>query len=308
MTAKCNLIIDSCCDLPKQEIDGEGITLLKFPFHVGYAEFFDDMFQTSSPHDFYEALRKGATPSTAQIPMNVMLEAFEQAAQSGIPTVFLCFSSQLSGTYSTAEMLLEQVKEEHPEAELYLVDTKLASVAEGLLVREAIAQRNKGLTARELAEWAQEARYFVHGFFMVDSLDALARGGRIPKALANIGSKLDVKPLLTFDLEGNLAVAGMARGRKKGFKQMVEYYQKNVLDSNIKAEVIIGDADCPRDAEKLMDMLKKDTNATLFLRAQIGPVIGCHVGPGMLACVMWGVDRREQLSVGDRIAKRVKGA
>ena len=80
-----------------------------------------------------------------------------------------------------------QIMAEHPDAELYLVDTHLASVAEGLLVHEALRQRDKGLTARELAQWAEEARYFVDAEFMVEDLDALRRGGRIPGSVAYAG-------------------------------------------------------------------------------------------------------------------------
>ena len=160
---------------------------------------------------------------------------------------------------------------EHPDAELYLVDTHLASVAEGLLVHEALRQRDKGLTARELAQWAEEARYFVDAEFMVEDLEALRRGGRIPGSVAYAGSKLDVKPMLTIAPDGKLSLAGVARGRKKGIKQLAE------VDDSI-----------------------------LFLESSIGPVIGSHVGPGMIAVVFWGGDKREDMSVADRIARKVK--
>ena len=70
---------------------------------------------------------------------------------------------------------------------------------------------------------------------------------------------------------------------------------------------MIGNADCPKDAQRLKDELEKDDGSILFLESSIGPVIGSHVGPGMIAVVFWGGDKREELSVADRIAKRVKG-
>ncbi len=78
--------------------------------------------------------------------------------------------------------------------QLHIVDTKLASVAEGALVYEALRQRDAGLTAEELVEWAEEARYFLNMMFMVDDLESLRRGGRIPDGVAAAGAKLDVKP------------------------------------------------------------------------------------------------------------------
>ena len=307
MTTKCNLIIDSCCDLPPHLVNVPGVTLLKFPYLMNGAECFDDLFLTGSAQNFYEQMRNGAMPSTAQIPYLAIKEAWRAAAESGVPTVYLCFSSALSGTYNTVLTLMEETREEYPEAELYTVDTALASIAEGFLVNEALRQRNLGLSAANLAKWANEAKYYVHCVFMVDDLEALRRGGRIPAAVANLGAKLDVKPLLNFDLDGSLSMVGIARGRKKGMKAMVEQFEKEADTTADVQTLTMGHADCPKDFEKLCDMVRKTKNEVAIIECNIGPVIGCHVGPNMLALVYWGADRREELNLADRIAKKVKG-
>lgn len=307
MSIRCNLIIDSCCDLPASLVQGDGIKLLQFPYLMNGVQCLDDLFQTGSAHNFYEQMRDGAAPSTAQIPYLAIKEAWREAAQSGVPTVFLCFSSGLSGTYETVMTLMEETKEEFPDAELYLVDTALASIAEGFLVNEAIRQQKLGLSAEELAKWADEAKYFVRCSFMVDDLESLRRGGRIPAAAASIGSKLDVKVLLNFDLDGSLALLGLARGRKKGMKQMVELFAKERYGCDQVPTLTVGSADCPKDMAKLCEMIRKAVDGAAIIECNIGPVIGCHVGPGMLAMVYWGADRRSELSLADRIAKKVKG-
>lgn len=306
MSVQCNLIIDSCCDLPPQLIHDEGITLLKFPYLLNGAECFDDLFLTGSAHSFYEQMREGAMPSTAQIPYLAIKEAWRKAAQSGVPTVYLSFSSALSGTYNTVQTLLEETKAEFPDAELYLVDTALASIAEGFLVNEAFRQRNLGLSACELANWANEAKYYVHCVFMVDDLEALRRGGRIPAAVASIGAKLDVKALLGFDLDGSLALSGVSRGRKKGMKAMVEVLEKSANENESVQTIVAGHADCPKDFEKLCDMARKAKKELNIIECNIGPVIGSHVGPNMLAFAFWDEDRRSDLTLADRIAKKVK--
>lgn len=305
--AKCNLIIDSCCDLPHDVIDREGVRLLEFPYIMDGETFADDLFQSVGAAEFYGGMRKGAEPSTSQLSIPVITEAFNAAAESGVPTVYLSFSSGLSGSFDVAVLVADQVRAEHPDFELHLVDTHLASVAEGLLVYEALHQREKGLTAAELASWAEEARYFVNEEFMVDDLEALRRGGRIPGSVAVAGSALDVKPLLNIDAEGKLALVGVARGRKKGIKQLADYYAKNVAESVARQCVVIGHSDCPKDAQRLKDALLKIDENILFVESFIGPVIGSHVGPDMLAVVFWGHDKRENMSVADRIARRVKG-
>lgn len=307
MSAKCNLIIDSCCDLPFEVIDREGVDLIEFPYIMSDGEHSDDLYRTVSAHEFYESMRNGEEPSTAQISVPTIRSAFQKAIDSKIPTVFLSFSSGLSGSYDVAEMVLAQMKEENPDAELYIVDTLLASVAEALLVYEAIRQRDKGLTAKEMVEWAEEARYYVNAEFMVDDLESLRRGGRIPASVAYAGSKLDVKPLLTIDLDGKLALIGVARGRKKGIKQLADYYAKRAVATTPGQCVVLGHADCEKDCDRLKEALLKVDDGVLFLESYIGPVIGSHVGPGMIAVVFWGPDRREEISVADKIARKVKG-
>ena len=303
----CNLIIDSCCDLPFDVVDREGIELIEFPYIAGDGEHSDDMYRSRSAHDFFDSMRNGDEPSTAQVPLTVYQDVFTRAIESGVPTVCLSFSSGLSGSYNTAMIIRDQLVAEHPEAELYVVDTLLASIAEGFLVYEAIRQRDRGLTAKEMVDWAEEARYFVDAEFMVDDLESLRRGGRIPSTVAYAGAKLDVKPLLNISIEGKLALTGVARGRKKGIRQLAEYCSKRMTDQMPGRCVVIGNADCPKDAARLKELLAKEDDNLLFLESSIGPVIGSHVGPGMLAVVFWGKDRREELSVADRIARKVKG-
>ena len=304
---KCNLIVDSCCDLPPCLLEREGVTLLKFPYIVDGESREDDMFQSSTARAFYDGMRAGKEPSTSQLPISLLSDTFTAAAQAGAPTVYLSFTSGLSGSFDVALMVRDQVLAEYPGFELYVVDTHLASIAEGLLVYEALRQFEKGMSASELAQWAEEARYFVNEGFMVEDLDCLRRGGRIPSSVAIAGAALDVKPLLAIDIDGKLTLTGVARGRKKGIKQMVEFFSKRAATSAAMQTVVIGHSDCEKDLERFKEALLKVNQNLVIIEANIGPVIGSHVGPGMLAMSFWGVDKREDLSVADKIARKVKG-
>lgn len=283
-----------------------GVELLRFPYIMDGEEHIDDMFVTVPSRDFYNRMRKGAEVSTAQIPIPVLQDTFQRAIDSGVPTVYLGFTSGLSGNFGTVELIHEQLMQENPEAELYVVDTHLASIAEGLLVYEAIRQRAKGLSARELVDWANEARFYVNEQFTLDELEWLRKGGRIPSSVAFAGSKLDVKPMLDISLDGKLSLSGVARGRKKGIRQLAEYYKRRTAELGAGTRIVIGSADCPKDVERLKDEIYKVDDTVLFLEASIGPVIGSHVGPGMLAIAFMGQDARDDLSVSDRIARRVR--
>lgn len=311
----CNIIVDSCCELSRDFCEKENLKVLNFTYtetvkHAGGLTGTDDMYESISAHEFYDAMLHGAQPMTSQPSQLVFEEAFNEAIDSAVPTVYLAFSSGISGCYEGAMTALGRICEErgksNEELGLWVVDLKLGSTPQGLLIYEAARQRDKGLTAKELVAWAEEARYYVQTLFMVDNLEALARGGRIPSGVASVGAKLDVKPMLTFDIDGKLAMAGVARGRKKGLRRLAEFYAKNHASDMYSNMAAIGNADAEGDAKRLRDLICKEDDSTMFLETSIGPTIGCHVGPGMISCCFWGEDRRKQTSISDKIAGMVR--
>ena len=302
---KCNLIIDSCCDLPADLVASYQVDLVRFSYNLSDGEYLDDLGVTMSHHEFYERIRKGERPTTTQVPVAELTACFEKALSSGIPTVYFAFTAALSGSYDTASMLAESMLKDYPGAELYVVDTKLPSASEGLLVMEAMRHLDAGLSARELVKWAEEARYYVNGFFTLPDLESLRRGGRIPDMAAVAGAKLDIKPILTYDLDGRLIFKSVARGRKKAVKQLLQLYVDRQSDNSLNT-VLVCAADTPKEQKDLAEqVLKYSHNPITLWQTQIGAVIGSHVGPGMLAIVFWGPDRRKNLSLTDRIAQRV---
>ncbi|MBO4365647.1 MAG: DegV family protein, partial [Eggerthellaceae bacterium] len=306
MAETYQLIIDSCCELPREFWDRPDITMLHFTYQDGEESHVDDLFESVTAHEFYESIRKGATPFTSQPSQAEFEDAFQAALDAGKDAVYLAFSSGISGAYEGAcvarDRVMERRQTSHPR--IYVLDLKIGCTPQSLLIAEAIRHMDRGLTAEELVSWAEEARYYVQTIFMVDDLDALRRGGRIPAGVAYAGAKLDVKPLLSFDIDGKLTMVGVARGRKKGMRAMADFYKK-AHDPHGVAQVGIGNADCPRDAERMSVLVREIDPNAMILRTNIGTTIGCHVGPGMISCCFWGSDRRENLSVSDRIARKI---
>ena len=303
---KCRLVLDSCCDLPAQIFEDAGVEYFEFPFSMNDGEHLDDMWTSMQAKEFYGRLRKGEVSGTAQIPIAELAERIEAWAADGMPTVYLAFSSGLSGTFETVERIAAETRKAHPDFEFFVVDTKLASIAEGLLAYEAIRQRDRGLSAAQLAAWAQEARWFVNCGFTVDELECLRRGGRIPDMAATAGTKLNIKPMLNFHLDGTLNLRGVARGRKKALKSLVSIYNENHREGNGSDEtVLVAHADCEGDMHWVEDHLDRPEGSVPALNCEIGPVIGSHVGPGMVAVAFWGGDRREDISIADKIANKL---
>ncbi len=308
-----HIIVDSCADFSPEVVRSLGVEVVSFSFVMDGEEHADDFWQSMSPHDFYDKMRHGAEATTSAVTPGHYLEVFEAAAKKGVPTVYLAFTRGLSSSIEAARQAADMLRESYPDFELYIVDNLCPSAAAELLAIEAVHQAGNGLSAKELAEWAEEARYYVHGYFTLDNFDALARGGRIPPAAATVGGKLDIKPELSYDLKGALTLRGMCRGRKKALRAIIADFKENRLDEEdlggTPLPVGIVSADADKDAQWLADQLRREPGCAdmPIIFSSVSPVIGAHVGPGMVACVFWGKDRRENLSFTDRLARKVRG-
>lgn len=309
---QCHIIVDSCADFAPEVAKALGVEVISFPFVMSDGEHVDDLWQSMSAHDFYERMRKGEHVTTSAITPGHYMEVFERAAKSGVPTVYLAFTRGLSSSVDAARQAAQMVMDDNPGFELYVVDNLCPSAAAELLAIEAVRQVGNGLTAKELVEWVEEARYYIQGYFTLDSFDALARGGRIPPAAAQVGGKLDIKPELSYDLNGALTLRGMCRGRKKALRAILADFKANYIGSDgviTHMPVGIVSSDAEKDAHWLADQVRKEPGCAdvPIIFSSVSPVIGAHVGPGMVACVFWGKDRRETLSFTDRLARRVRG-
>jgi len=288
----CNLIVDSCSDIPVEFIQKEGITLLKFPYFFGEQEFRDDLFQATSAKEFYDRMRAGEFPTTAQLPLVELIDTFTRVAKSGVPTVYLAFSSGLSKTFEVAQMAADQVRAKHPEMELYLVDSLTCAAGESLFLYEGIRQWEAGLSAKELADWAMEARWKVNMYFTVDSLDWLAHGGRMPSGVAFVGSKLNLKPIMYIGKDGAVSVSGATRGRKKSLAKLRDIYEEKHDPDSPYQQVFCQGGDCIEESDGVLAELRAAHPGLECYGGQTGPTIGTHGGPGVVLLAFWGPDRR----------------
>ena len=306
----CRIIVDSSGDFAPEVVHRLGVEFIPFTYVTPEGEVEDDLWESIGPHEFYETLRKNPELhySTCAITPGRYLEIFEKAAQEGLPTIYLCLTAGLSSSIHNARQAAEMVRENHPGFELYVVDTRCDSAAAELLAIEVTRQAIRGLTARELYEWAREARYFIHGYFTLDGFSALAAGGRIPPAAATVGGKLDIKPELSYDTNGALSLCGMCRGRKKALRAILQDFRDNYShDPSLPLAIVSADAE--KDANWLEKEVRKQEGCSqvTIIRSQVSPILGSHVGPGMVALVFWGTDRREKLSFTDKLARKVRG-
>ncbi len=303
-----HIIVDSCGDFDPAIAQALNVEVVGFPYVVDGEEHIDDLYQSVSAKEFYDSMRRGAYPTTSAVTPGRYYEIFKRAAEEGKPTIYLGFSEALSSSVRSAEEAARMVREEYPGFELAVVDNRCPSGAAQLLAIETVHQANLGASFSDLVAWVEEARNFIHGFFTLENFDALARGGRIPASAASLGGKLDIKPELAYDPSGALTFKRMCRGRKKALRAIVDDFRE-MSDGERSMPVGIITSDAEKDGDWLEALLRKEKGCEemIVVRSSVSPVIGSHVGPGMVALVFWGRDRRERGSLSDRIASKVGG-
>ena len=240
--------------------------------------------------EFYAAQRAGQFASTSQINSTVYLRHFEPCLAAGMDVLYLCFSSGMSGTFQTACLCAEDLREQYPARKILCLDTLCASVGEGFLVREAARKQAEGLSLEELAAWVEEHRLQVCHWFTVDTFDHLKHGGRVSGTAAAVGTLLQIKPMLHVSQAGALEMAEKPRGAKHAMAAQFSRMEWGWTPEESPL-VVVGHGDCPDRAQALAELVQTQFPQAEIYPVPIGPVIGAHTGPGMLALIFWGTER-----------------
>ncbi|GIN79311.1 MULTISPECIES: DegV family protein [Bacillus] len=283
-----HLLADSAADLPKSFYDEHHISFIPLKVLLDEKEY-DDLL-TIQPLDVYEAMREGKAPKTSQPSMMRFKNAFSELAGENKPALYIAFSSELSGTYQTAVMAANEVKEEFPDFDLRIIDSKCASLGYGLAVKHALKLATNGNTIQEIESSVKDFCEHLEHIFTVDDLTYLARGGRISKASAFVGGLLNINPLLHVE-DGKLVPLEKIRGKKKLLKRMIELMKERSVDLSGQT-VGISHGDDEETAEEVKRMIEAEFQPGEIVVNMVGSAVGAHSGPGTLAVFFPGKDKR----------------
>lgn len=232
-------------------------------------------------HDFYEALRRGAEVKTSMISPAAAREAIEPALAAGDDVLFLGISGGVSGTCWGVGLVAQELAAEYPGRRVQVLDTRGASLGEGLVVLEVAQLAQQGADMDAIVARAETLCGKMRQHFMVDDLKFLRKGGRLSGAAALAGTLLQIKPILQGDENGKIVVRTKERGRKKAMDTLIALYNELVEDKS--APVGISHAAAPAEALHLTTRLRQSGCTGPILSVCHEPVTGAHVGPGMLA-------------------------
>ena len=289
------IVTDTSANLDCSLLQQRSIAAIPFTFFVGDQEqTCTDTAGFDGPA-FYNAMRSGTQVKTSQVAPQQYIDLFSPMLAMGQEILFVGMSSGISGSYHSAEIAMQQLKEVFPDARIRLVDTLAASLGEGLLVVEAADCRDRGMTLDETADHLLTLRHRMAQVFTVEDLKYLRRTGRLSNVTALVGMMLNIKPLLKGNKEGKIVTFARARGRRQSILAMAERYDAMVARPE---EQIVGiaHADCPEDAEMLASLLRAKHPPKDIMTVCYEPVTGSHVGPGTLALFFLGDEEvREKL-------------
>lgn len=282
------LITDSTCDLPINIIKDNNVKLLDITYEIDGTVYYDST--GLSFQEFYKEMRAGKRSNTSQISPAIYEKVFEEILQTGKDFIYISFSSGLSGSFNNARRIAEELQEKYPDRKIKVVDSRCASLGEGLLVYKAINLKKDGMDIDALADWVEKNRDHLVHMFTVDDLMFLHRGGRVSKTSAIAGSILGIKPGLHVDLEGHLIPITKIRGRKQSIQWLVDEMDKR--KGNWENDTFaICHGDCIEDAKYLESLVKEKYGIKNSIIRETGPVIGAHSGPGTLALFFMGDEK-----------------
>lgn len=280
---------DSACDIKPALLAEWGVPYKSLTFR------FDDSEKEYSnndmgPADFYAKMRAGGIAKTAAVNVDSFAASFEDILKEGNDILYLGFSSGLSTTYNSARLAAEQLRDKYPERKIITIDTLAASAGEGMAVYLAVKKQQEGATIEENAEYIKSIIPNLAHWFTVDDLVYLKRGGRVSPTAAFFGNMLGIKPVLHVDNEGHLTPVVKVRGRKTSVTTMADKYTETAIDP-AKGPIFISHGDCMKDVEELAALIKSRHGADVEIITDVGPVIGAHAGPGVLALFFLAKER-----------------
>lgn len=285
------IITDSTADLSTEYLESHQVKVIGLTVTVGEKSYETIGEGALTNEVLLEAIKNGESVQTSQINSGQFLELFKTYVDKGEEILYIAFSSGLSGTYQSSVIAREMLIEENPDAKITVVDSLAAASGEGFLVEEVVKLRDSGKTLSETLEVLETLIKRMTSLFVVDDLNHLARGGRIPKAVALVGTMANIKPLLDVNSEGKLQQLTKVRGKKKALNQMIN----DTLDNIDKdyPRIVIGYSGSDDTAKEVKESLLEKAELKAVDIRPLSPTIVAHTGEGTIAIFSVGRKDRE---------------
>lgn len=271
---KIALLTDSACDISLEDIKKHNIQLL--PLKIVYStKDFEDKIGISADYiynNLENEIPKTSLPSTEKI--ESILNTLEEESYTHVIAITL--SSGLSGTFNAVRLALE----DHPKLNSYIFDSKILALPQGLIALEVSKLIKENKSFEEIINLLPNIRSNVSGYFTLDTLEYLKKGGRIGKVAGTVGEFLNLKPIIGLNDEGVYYTIAKARGKKQSLSKLTDILKEELKNNKCKVWILQGGA--LEEALKFKNSLTSLNNIVELGISQISPALGVHTGPGLL--------------------------
>ena len=274
------MITDTACDLPDELVLQYDIGLVPMQLIVDEHSYRDRLELTAA--EFFRRMRAGLDASTSQPAPQAFEDAYRDAARAGDHIIAVTVSSALSGTHGNAVAAAKRF--DPTGGRLSVVDSRTASLGQGLLVVRGVELATAGWQPGAIARELERVRAQSGGFFTVDNFERLVRSGRIGRGRAWLGTKLNLKPVMGLTIEGKIEPVARARGRDGARKRLLELLDRALTPRPKALRLGVVHGDIAEFAESLRAELVARYRPMQCLVTPITPVIAAHAGIGA-----WGV-------------------
>lgn len=277
------IITDSASDIPQSVMKEYGLHVIPTPVTIDEKDYFDG--DTIFPEEFYRIQKENKSEiKTYHISQYMFEQHFEPFAKRGDEVLYICFSTGIAGTFQAANLAKDEILERYPDFKITIIDSKCASIGFGLVVYKLLKMQKNGAPKELLIEAAKFYCEHMEHVVTVTTLEYLARGGRLSRSSAAIGSVLDIKPIIIVDEKGALVASEKVRGMKKAVKRCLELVKEKGAELSRQTVGICygGDESICEEAELA---LREEFHVKEILKTQVGCAIGAHTGPGILGIV-----------------------
>lgn len=270
------IIIDSTADLPDEIIEKYDIDMLSLRVSINSEEYLDR--KAISTEEVYDQMRKDIYPTTSLPNPLDIYKLFEGHASRGRDFIFYCFTSELSSTYQTSFLIIEELKEKYPDVKMKILDTRAGCVGSALIAHQAAKLSQEGYSFEDIVKISKQNIDNVEHVFTLNNLDWISKGGRLSKGGAIIGTALKINPILTME-DGEIGVIQNVRGRNKAIKTILSIVEERI---NSFTDQVIGIAhsDSYDMALKIRDMIVERFGTKNIIITKIGSVLATHLGIG----------------------------
>lgn len=285
---------ESTADMPLSFFRERNVGFVCFHYEMNGQTYTDDIYQSTTPQEFFGKLKAGAQARTSQVGTGEYVDFWEPYLKQGLDILHVALSTGISGTYNSACLAADELAPKYPERKIRVIDSLCASAGFGLLVELMADKRDEGMSFDELAEWTEVHKMNVNQWFFVSDLDCLKRGGRVSATSALIATALKICPVMNVNFEGKLIPREKIRTKKKAIVRLVDDMMERVENgAAYTGRCTISHSDCLEDAQEVARLVGEKIPALKgkVEISDIGTVIGAHTGPGTVALFFMGDTR-----------------